>query len=291
MQTTFKGYLTSSKTWTQTQIESAINTLNLDRLNKINKIMDYVKQQGFADGSGLGSLDHEMNRDGAGFMHALFLISDSLRVPSNKSKLLDLINTAKWYTGFGEFYQSPTFEFKGTTADRMIQLLLYRLMIVLVMPSDEEDESKAKIRDMDALVKWMENALTVNEGLGGVIKPDFTGFHHKAFYASAYVPQALHEAAMIQYLLGGTVTVINQQHQTRTGDFAPYSPQVFNSKQSKTTFPTLLQQSTHPGCITRLCLHLRFPSFKFTFHHSKRDKREQFDRATNVFAVIERRFY
>ena len=210
MQTTFKGYLPSSKTWTQTQIETAINTLNLDRLNKINKIMDYVKQQGFADGSGLGSLDHEMNRDGAGFMHALFLISDSLRVPSNKSKLLDLINTAKWYTEFGEIYQSPTFEFKGTTADRMIQLLLYRLMIVLVMPSDEEDESKAKIRDMDALVKWMENSLTVNEGLGGVIKPDFTGFHHRGFYASTYVPQALHEAAMIQYLLGGTEFALSQ---------------------------------------------------------------------------------
>ena len=204
MQTIFKGYLPSSKTWTLTQVKTAINTLNLDRLSKINNILDYVKQQGFADGSGLGSLDHEMNRDGAGFMHALFLISDSLKVPSNKSRLLDLISTAKWYNEFGEIYQSPAFEFKGTTADRMIQLLLYRLIIVLVMPSDDEDEVKAKIRDMDALVKWMENALTVNEGLAGVIKPDFIGFHHKAFYVSAYVPQALHEAAMVQYLLGGT---------------------------------------------------------------------------------------
>ena len=205
MQTIFKGYLpTSSKTWTLTQVKTAINTLNLDRLSKINNVLDYVKQQGFADGSGLGSLDHEMNRDGAGFMHALFLISDSLKVPSNKSRLLDLISSAKWYNEFGEIYQSPAFEFKGTTADRMIQLLLYRLIIVLVMPSDDEDEVKTKIRDMDALVKWMENALTVNEGLAGVIKPDFIGFHHKAFYASAYVPQALHEAAMVQYLLGGT---------------------------------------------------------------------------------------
>ena len=41
---------------------------------------------------------------------------------------------------------------------------------------------------MDAVVRWMDNALAVNEGLGGVVKPDFTGFHHKAL--SAYVPQA-----------------------------------------------------------------------------------------------------
>ena len=189
---------------TVNQVKSAINILNLARLSKINNLLDFVKQQGFADGSGVGSLDHEMNLDGAGFMHTLFLISDSLSLPSNKSRLLDLISTAKWYNDFGEIYQSPTFEFKGTTADRMITLMLYRMIIVLVMPSDTDDEKRAKLRDMDALARWMNNALSVNEGLGGVIKPDFTGFHHIGFYASAYVPQALHNAALVQYLLGGT---------------------------------------------------------------------------------------
>ena len=210
MQSIFKRHLPSLKSLTQSKVETAIKALNLDRLNKINNLLDYLKQQGFADGSGLGSLDHEMNRDGAGFMHTLFLISDSLRLPSNKSRLMDLINTAKWYNDFGEIYQSPTFEFKGTTADRMITLMLYRLIIVLVMPSDNDDEIKAKIRDMQALARWMENSLTVNEGLGGVIKPDFTGFHHKAFYASAYIPQALHTAALVQYLLGGTAFALSR---------------------------------------------------------------------------------
>ena len=192
------------KPLTKDQLETAIKTLNLDRLSKINNLLDFVKDQGFADGSGLGSLDHEMNKDGAGFMHTLFLLNDSLNIPSNKSRLLGLINTAKWYNDFGEVYQTPEFELKGTTADRMITLLLYRLMIVLVMPNDDDDEVKAKLRDMEALVRWMNNALAVNEGLGGVIKPDFIGYHHKAFYGSAYVPQALDTAALVQYLLGGT---------------------------------------------------------------------------------------
>ena len=204
MRSLFASYLPSTRPLTVDQVESAINTLNLDRLNKINNLLDFVKEQGFADGSGLGSLDHEMNLDGAGFMHTLFLISDSLSLSSNKSRLLDLINTAKWYNDFGEIYQSPTFEFKGTTADRMTTLLLYRLIIVLVMPSDNDDEKKAKIRDMEALLRWWNNALSVNEGVGGVIKPDYTGFHHKGFYAAAYVPQAIHNAAFVQYLLEGT---------------------------------------------------------------------------------------
>ena len=203
MKKLLKNYL-GKPPFTEEQVKTAINTLNLDRLNKINNLLDFVKQQGFADGSGFGSLDHEMNKDGAGFMHTLFVLKESLSIPSNKSRLLDLINTSKWYNDFGEVYQTPAFELKGTTADRMITLMLYRLMIVLVMPSDNDDEVKAKIRDMDALVRWMNNALVVNEGLGGVIKPDFIGFHHKAFYGSAYVPQALDTAALVQYLLGGT---------------------------------------------------------------------------------------
>ena len=204
MKNLFKNSLPSTGTLTSAQVVTAINTLNLVRLNKVNDVLDYVKMQGFADGSGLGSLDHEMNLDGAGFMHSLFLLSESLSTPSNKSRLLDLINTAKWYNDFGEIYQSPTFEFKGTTSDRMTTLLLFRIMIVLVMPSDTDDEVKAKIRDMDALVRWLNNALDVNEGLGGLFKPDFAGFHHKAFYGSSYVPRALHTAAFVQYLLGGT---------------------------------------------------------------------------------------
>ena len=204
MKNLFKGYIPSSGRITRTDVKNAITSLNLDRLNKINNLLDYVKQQGFADGSGLGSLNHEMNKDGAGFMHTLFLIHDSLKSPLKKPRLLNLIKTAKWYNDFGEIYQSPTFEIKGTTADRMITLMLFRLMIVLMMPSDTDAEVKAKIRDMDALVRWMNNALDVNEGLGGVIKPDFVGHHHKAFYGSAYVPQALHTAALVQYLLGGT---------------------------------------------------------------------------------------
>ena len=204
MKNLFRSYLPTSTPLTDADVRSAINTLNLVRLNKINDLLDFVKQQGFADGSGLGSLDHEMNKDGAGFMHTLFLLKESLSIPSNKSRLLDLIDTAKWYNDFGEVYQSPAFEIKGTTADRMITLMLFRLIIVLVMPSDNDNEIKDKIRDMDAVDRWMNNALAVNEGLGGVVKPDFTGFHHKAFYGSAYVPQAFHTAALVQYLLGGT---------------------------------------------------------------------------------------
>ena len=126
-----------------------------------------------------------------------------------KNRLQNLTKTAKWYHDFGEVYQS-SFEYNGTTEDFMLTRMLYGLMIVLVMASNTSEEKKAKQRDMDALIKWIENVLTINKALGGVIKPDFTGFHHMAFYASAYIPNALHTAAQVQYLLEGTAFELSQ---------------------------------------------------------------------------------
>ena len=142
-----------------------------------------------------------MNGVGAGYTYTLFLLKNSLHQdPRNETRLVNMINTAKWYNDFGEVYQSK-FEFKGTTADSILTILLFRLMIVLAMPATTEMEKKERQRDMDALKKWIDNAL---KAFGGVIKPDYTGFHHKAFYASAYAPHALHTAAQVQYLLEGT---------------------------------------------------------------------------------------
>ena len=173
-------------------------------MSKIKHLLDYVKDQGLADGSGLGSLDHQMNTVGAGFSHTLLLIRDSLNEASNKSRLLDLIETAKWYNDFGEVCQLPAFEYKDTNADRMIKILHFRVMIVLVMPNSTDQEKGARIRDMDAIVGWMNNAFSVNDAFGGVIKPDYTGFHHKAIYGSAYVPQAVQVGGLLKYFLHGT---------------------------------------------------------------------------------------
>ena len=186
------------------KVRRSLEYLNKARLQRIINLLDYVEDQGWADGSAIGSLNHEMNRNGAAYMHTILLLKDSLHKHStNKSRLLSLIKTAKWYNDFGEVYQKK-FEFGGTTADRMITIMLFRLIIVLVMPTSSEEEIKARQRDMDAVKRWMDNALKINKAFGGVVKPDYTGFHHMAFYGSAYIPQALHTASQLQYLLEGT---------------------------------------------------------------------------------------
>ena len=80
----------------------------------------------------------------------------------------------------------------------------YRLFTVLMMPNTTDDEKLDKIRDMEELLSWYVNGLSPNEAFGGVLKPDYLGFHHNSFYGSAYFPHALHVASLIEFLLSGT---------------------------------------------------------------------------------------
>ena len=65
---------------------------------------------------------------------------------------------------------------------------------------------------MEALGRWYANAFSPNEAIAGTLKPDYVGYHHNAYYASAYTPQALHNAAFIQYLLSGTSFALSKNH-------------------------------------------------------------------------------
>ena len=181
------------------QIQNAIFSFNNYRKIRILQLFKYIKDQGWDKGSALGSMDHEL-LEMSGFAHSVFLMREELK---SAGQLNEIIDTMKWYTEFGEVYQTP-FEFKGSTADRVRTVMLHRLITVLAMPQDNEIQKKEKTRDMDALRMWIENALSINEGLGGLIKPDYTCYHDGTFYGAASCPSALHTAALISYMLEGT---------------------------------------------------------------------------------------
>ena len=187
------------------KIKHAIAQLNIKRKENILLLFKYLKDQGWAQGSAVGSTSHEINKSGAGFAHALFLFQKELEV---SGQLEEHLKTLKYYSDFSESYQT-VFEFQGTTADRMRTISLYRLMAVLMMAEEASTvtprpKALAKVRDMESFRRWYNNIISINKGLAGVIKPDYTSFHHHTFYGSVYGPPALHNAALIHYLINGT---------------------------------------------------------------------------------------
>ena len=92
----------------------------------------------------------------------------------------------------------------------MRTISLYRLMAVLMMPEEASSvilrpKAHANIHDMENWRRWYNNIISINKDLAWVIKPDYTCFHHHAFYGSAYGPHVLHKAALIHYLTNGTI--------------------------------------------------------------------------------------
>jgi hypothetical protein len=188
------------------KVKHAITQINNKRKENLLLLFEYLKDQGWVKGSAAGSTSHEMNQSGAGFANAVFLFRKELEAAG---QLESHIDTLKWYTDFNEIYQHPTYEYHGTTADRMRTILLFRLMAVLMMPEEAGSETtkpkaEAKVRDMENWRRWYNNILTVNKGVAGLIKPDYTGFHHHGYYGPAYVPHALHVAGISHYLIKGT---------------------------------------------------------------------------------------
>jgi hypothetical protein len=160
---------------------------------RLVELFDHLHDQGWAEGSAMGTLDHGTLR-AVGFYVGAFLIRDKL---AETGRLGRVLSTMKWYAGFNEIFCDDSRP--GTSADRMRTVALFRLICILMSPDSPETA-----RDLRKFVSWLDRALEITPGWMGIIKPDYTGFHHGGIYVQAYAPHALHNAAFVQYLLRGT---------------------------------------------------------------------------------------
>lgn len=165
---------------------------NRRSLERALKIYDWFNDQGWADGSSLGSLCFEKLRS-AGYFHSLFLLRD--RIPSEQ--LARELNTLRWLTMFGICYLEP--EHPGEVADNLRALALPKLVYALLLPDGQQRQTA-----LTAYRDYMNNALGFGPGYFGTFKSDFSGYHHRGAYNSAYYPHALYVGALVAYLLHDT---------------------------------------------------------------------------------------
>lgn len=168
-------------------------------LKKALYIYDYFYDQGWADGSGLGTLCFEKLRS-SGYFHSFYLLKDKL----NKKQLERELNTLQWFTLFGICYQEP--EHTGEVADNLRALALPKLIYALSLT-----DSKKREIAMTAFRNYMNNALSIAPGFFGTIKADFSGYHHRGPYFSAYYPHALYAGALVTYLLHDTPYALSEK--------------------------------------------------------------------------------
>lgn len=184
---------------------------NEESLNKATYIYDWFNDQGWADGSGMGTLCFEKLRS-SGYFHSFFLLKDKL----TEKQLNRELKTLKWFTMFGACYQTP--EHAGEVADNLRALALPKLIYALSLTNAKERHAA-----LSAFTSYMNNSISIAPGYFGTIKADFSGYHHRGAYNSAYYPHALYAASLIAYLLHDTPYALSESS-------------LYNLKQSLLTF-------------------------------------------------------
>ena len=173
---------------------------NEEARDRVLDVFDYLHDQGWAAGSGVGAMHHEFLRV-AGYAHAVYLMRDIL---GDTERLDRELASLKWFSMFGELYEDPPV--LGANADFLRSVAMYRLLCILMM-----DDTPEKVADMHRYVAWLNNALSIAPGWLDTIKPDFVGFHHRGIYASGYAPNAFHVASVLVYLLHDTPFAVAEE--------------------------------------------------------------------------------
>ena len=173
---------------------------NEEARDRVIDVFDYLHDQGWADGSGVGAMHHEFLRV-AGYAHAVYLMRDVLQ---SRGLLARELATLKWFSMFGELYEDP--QVPGANADFIRSVAMYRLLCILMM-----DDTPEKVANMRCYIAWLNNALSIAPGWLDTIKPDYTGFHHRGIYASGYAPNAFHVASVLVYLLYDTPFAVAEE--------------------------------------------------------------------------------
>lgn len=172
---------------------------NRSSLEKIKFIYDWFNDQGWADGSSMGTIVLEKLRS-AGYIYSYHLVKDHL-----PEEILARERAAmNWYTMFGNCYALE--ERNGANSDDVRSLANGKLIYALSIAEPLE-----RRQALTAFKRYMDKALGIAHGAEDIIKDDYSGYHHRTAYNSGYYPEALYTGAQIAWMLSGTPYALSSE--------------------------------------------------------------------------------
>lgn len=175
-----------------------INKTALSKTRYLN-MLDWMYDQGWADGSSLGSMRDEKLQS-AGYFHSLFLMRNEL----GADRLNRELNTLNWFGLFG--HVNELIPEKGENADDIRSLAVAKLVYALMQPNPEK-----RATALTLLTRYYNHAFSITPGMLETFKPDFSGYHHAGIYFTQYYPEALYVACWLYYLLHDTPYSLSEE--------------------------------------------------------------------------------
>ena len=217
---------------------------NKESLERIKYIYDWFNDQGWADGSSMGSVALEKLRS-TGYFYSYYLVQNNLP----EEMLARQRDAMNWFAMFGNCYVLN--ERNGANSDDLRSLTDAKLIYALSI-----GDPKQKRLALTAFKRYMDKAVGIACGTEGMIKDDYSGYHHCTAYNNAYYPHALYACAKIAWLLSETPYALSDES-------------VSNIKNALKTYHFLCAGLEIPaGTIGRFhqsqkCLHKFLPAYAY----------------------------
>jgi len=162
----------------------------------------HVLDQGFAAGSGQGTL-HHLGYSMRNFYTGPIIMKDVLE----EAGLADDMQMAmQWFSGFGEVKTAP--EQPGMDIDAFNTSLMGRFAAVIML-----DDTPVKQAYMKALSRWVDNGFKYTEGLRPAFKRDGCVVHHRKCYPEYAVGGFKGSVNAIWMLAKTSYAVSEESHQ------------------------------------------------------------------------------
>lgn len=169
-----------------------------DKLSKLRafELLDYIYDQGWAEGSSMGSNCFEILRF-EGYCHALLLLRKEMQKEFSKERYEQELRSLYWNALCGKMFQTdiPL----GENADDLRATSVGMLVYILLL-----QDSSMQIEYLKAFKNYLENAYALTRSLFGTIKIDGSGFHHNFVYNTQYATEALYQGALYYFLFRNT---------------------------------------------------------------------------------------
>jgi hypothetical protein len=141
-----------------------------------------------------------------GYAVSVFLNKDVLQKEGLLNRELGTLDFISKEVGF-EFDTPILWQQNGFNTDAVRSMFNVRWCYILSMPENDPDKKK----ELAYFSRMLNKSLQIADGWADMIKPDYTGYHHKGAYLTAYAPFGYHVAAILALHLNGTPYQLSQQ--------------------------------------------------------------------------------
>jgi len=157
------------------------------QLQRVIDFLDWMYDQGYAEGSGLGTGLTQLRS--SAFPFAFFLIHKYITDDVQYERYMKAI---RWIVA--DTYTNP-----GASADEIRGAAFGKLIYAVCIKNPT-----MRVAELQSFKKYIENAVAFAPGYFGLVKPDYSVYHHNMGYYSEYGDDAIHQTAMMMYFLRDT---------------------------------------------------------------------------------------